>query len=153
MTTTFHFWDYLAAPNASVKTVQAKVRKGWKLCRVSQGFGAAGGAVNYEHALVGPAGELMKLSTRTAEAAGVPIETDVLALSMQVLLLKGVFKTDLAREAIRRGLASSSELEVRWNAELRRWMIRPEAAAEFAQWVPADAVPTHMFPSLLVQSA
>lgn len=148
----FHFWDFTEASTASVAAVQSKVRKGWRLCRVSQGFGAAGGTANYAHALVGPQGELLKASTRTVDAAGVAVEPGTLELSMQVLLLEGVFKTDLAREAQRRGLASSADLEVRWNVELRRWMIRPERAAEFAQWVPDGATPTHMFPSLEVQA-
>jgi len=143
----FHFWDFTGAKTASVATLQAKARKGWKLFRVSQGFGAAGGTANYEHALVGPARELLKASTRTVEAAGVP-EEGVLVLSMQVLLLPGVYKTDLTREASRRGLARAEDLGAQWNGERRSWMVRPEAAGDFAQWIPAGAQPVHMFPSM-----
>lgn len=143
-----HFWDYTEAKLASVATAKAKARKGWKLYRVSQGFGACGGTANYEHALVGPAGELLKLSTRTVTAAGIPVEPEVLELSMQVLLLEGVFKTDLTLEAARRGLARAEDLGARWNAERRCWMVRPEAAADFPRWIPAGAAPVPMFPSL-----
>ena len=144
----YHFWDYTEAKLASVATVQAKVRKGWKVYKVSQGFGAAAGAANYEHALVGPSGELFKLSTRTAEAAGVSVEPETLPLSMLVHVLVGVFKTDLTLEASLRGLARTEDLGARWNGERRCWMVRPEAAAEFARWIPEGAEPVTMFPSL-----
>ncbi|WP_157639872.1 hypothetical protein [Burkholderia ubonensis] len=148
----FHFWDYLDARTASVATVQAKVRKAWKLFRVSQGFGAAGGTANYEHALVGPAGELLKVSSRTVEAAGVVAEEGTLALSMLVLLLEGVYKTDLTAEALRRGLSRAEDLNARWNGELRRWMVRPDARDEFAKWLSPEAQPTHMYPSMQASS-
>lgn len=144
-----HFWDFTDAKTASVAAVQAKTRKGWKLLRVSQGFGAAGGTANYEHALVGPQGELLKVSTRTVQAAGVAEDAGELALSMQVVLLPGVVKTHLTVEAYRRGLPCAEDLGARWNGELRSWMVRPSAAAEFPAWVPADAESTHMFPSML----
>jgi hypothetical protein len=149
----FHFWDYLDAKTASVAIVQSKARKGWQLQRVSQGFGAAGGTASYSHALVGPAGELLKASTRTVDAAGVAESPDELQFSMQVLLLESVYKTDLTVEAIRRGLSRAEDLNARWNGELRRWMVRPEARADFAKWLPADAQPTHMFPSLQPKEA
>ena len=149
MTRQFHFWDYLDAKTASVATVQSKVRKGWKLYRVNQGFGAAGGTANYEHALVGPAGELLKASTRTVEAAGVSAETGTLDLSMLVRLFKeGVYKTHLTTEAIRRGLSGAQDLGAHWNWELRRWMVRPEEAANFIAWLEPNAQPTFMYPSL-----
>lgn len=144
----FHFWDFTDAKTASVATVQAKARKGWKLFRVSQGVGAAGGTAQYEHALVGPAGELLKVSTRTVGVADVFAEEGVLPLSMNVLLVPGIAKTHLTAEAGRRGLNRAEDLGARWNSERRSWMIRPDAAAGFAQWLPADAAPVHMFPSL-----
>lgn len=147
----FHFWDFLDARTASVATVQARARKGWRLYRVSQGFGACGGTASYAHALVSPSGEfgeMLKVSARTVDAAGVAVEKQTLDLSMQVLLLDGVYKTDLTVEATRRGLARAEDLNARWNGELRRWMIRPEARADFSRWLSADAQPSHMFPSL-----
>lgn len=145
----YHFWDFTDARTASVAAVQGKARKGWKLCRVSQGFGAAGGTANYEHALVGPEGELLKVSTRTAQAAGVAEEAGQLALSMQVVLLPGVVKVHLTVEAHNRGLARAEDLGAKWNGELRSWMVRPSAAADFPAWVPPGAESTHMFPSML----
>src|SRR5439155_1299637 len=143
-----HFWDYLDAKTASAATVTAKTRKGWKVFRVSQGFGAAGGTANYEHALVGPTGELLKVSTRTVAATEAPVEVAVLPVSMKVLLLPGIVKTHLTAEASRRGLSRAEDLGARWNPELRSWMVRPDAAANFAMWIPAGAQPVHMFPSL-----
>jgi len=145
----YHFWDFIDAKTASVATVQGKTRKGWKLYRVSQGFGAAGGTANYEHALVGPAGEMLKASTRTVQAAGLAEEAGRLVLSMQVVLLPGVAKTHLTVEAYSRGLARAEDLGARWNGELRSWMVRPTAAADFPAWVPAGTASTHMFPSML----
>jgi hypothetical protein len=146
----YHFWDFTDAKTTSLATLQAKSRKGWKLFRVSQGFGAAGGTANYEHALIGPAGEMLKASTRTVDAAGVAEEVSALPLSMDVLLLPGIVKTDLTVGAGRRGLARAraEDLGARWNGEFRSWMVRPSAAAEFANWLPPGAQPTHMFPSL-----
>lgn len=141
----FHFWDYLDSKTASVATVQAKARKGWKLFRVSQGFGAAGGTASYEHALVGPQCELFKVSTRTVASAGVSVQPDCLQLSMQVLLLEGAVKAQLTHEAYRRGLERFEDLGARWNAERRCWMVRPEAASDFSKWIPDDAVPVPMF--------
>jgi hypothetical protein len=149
----FHFFDFLDAKNASTSTVQAKANRGWKLFKVNHGFGAAGGTANYDHALVGPAGELLKVSERTVEAAGVALEDGVLPLNVLVLLLEGVYKTDLTMEAINRGLSSAEELGTRWNGESRRWMIRPEARANFAKWVPHDAKPTPMFSSMQTPEA
>lgn len=143
-----HFWDYSEAKTASVATVQSKSRKGWALYRVNHGFGALAGIANYEHALVGPNGELLKVSTRTVATAGVAEMPEVLALSMLVLLLEGVTKADLTLEASNRGLSRTSDLGAQWNVELRRWMVRPEQAADFAKWLPADAKPTFMFPSI-----
>jgi len=144
----FHFFDFLDAKNASTATVQAKVNRGWKLFKVNHGFGAAGGTANYDHALVGPAGELLKVSERTVAAAGVQPERDVLQLNVLVLLLDGVYKTDLTLEAASRGLPRAEDLGTRWNGESRRWMIRPEAHADFSKWVPRDAKPTPMFSSM-----
>ena len=144
----FHFWDFTDAKTASVATAQAKSRKGWKLFRVSQGFGAAGGTAQYEHALVGPEGEIFKVSTRTVAAADVHVDELVLPLSMNVLLLPGIAKTHLTAEAGRRGLNRAEDLGAKWNGERRSWMIRPEAASQFSQWIPADSAPVHMFPSL-----
>ncbi|WP_060059910.1 hypothetical protein [Burkholderia ubonensis] len=152
-TACFHYWDFLDAKHAAPSTVRSKVINGWKLYRVNQGFGAAGGTANYQHALVGPGGELMKVSERTVDAAGVEVEPEVLHLNVLVFLLDGVYKSDLTAEAIRRGLSSADDLNARWNGELRRWMVRPEARAEFAQWLSADAQPTHMFPSMPVPAS
>ncbi len=146
-----HFWEFLDCATASVATVQSKARKGWRLCLVSQGFGAAGGTASYHHALVGPAGELLKASGRTVEAAGVPVHPGPLVLSMAVLLLVGVRKDDLAREAANRGLARTEDLGARWNGERRCWMVRPESRESFKQWLASDAQPVPMFPSLEVR--
>jgi hypothetical protein len=144
-TANFHFCDFLDAKTASTSIVQSKVRNGWKLYRVNQSFGAAGGTASYEHALVGRAGELMKVSARTVASAGVTQEQGVLQLNVLVLLLEGVYKTDLTAEAVRRGLSRAEDLNARWNGELRRWMILPEARAEFAKWLAPNAKPTPMF--------
>ncbi len=143
-----HFWDFLDCATASVATVQAKARKGWRLCPVSQGFGAAGGTASYHHALVGPAGELLKVSGRTVAAAEVTVHPEALGLNMSVLLLAGVRKDDLVREAASRGLARTEDLGARWNGERRCWMVRPEARESFKQWVAPEAQPVPMFPSL-----
>lgn len=145
---THHFWDFTDAKLASVATAQAKARKGWKLYKVSQGFTACAGVASYEHALVGPAGELLKVSTRTVQAAGVPVEPYELALSMQVLLLKGVFKADLILEVARRGLAHTEDLGARWNGERRCWMVRPESRDQFAAWLSPEDQAVPMFEAL-----
>lgn len=145
----YHFWDYTEAKTASVATVRAKVRKGWKLYAVSQGFGAAGGVANYAHALRGPAGELLKLSTRTFSSAGVAVEPEVLPLSMLVVLLTGVFKSDLTLLAIQKGLDRAEDFGVRWNAERRTWMVRPEDATELPRWMTPSLCLVPMFPSLV----
>lgn len=143
----YHFWDFTDAKTISVAALQAKARTGWKLFQVNQGFGAAGGTANYEHALIGPAGEIMKASTRTVFAARVAPEGNRLPLNMQVLLLEGATKAALAVEAAHRQLAVE-DLGARWNGERRRWMIRPDAAGQFEKWVPTGSVPVQMFQNL-----
>lgn len=147
-TTSPHFWDYTHAKSASLSTVQAKARKGWKLHRVSQGFGSAGGAARYEHALVGPEGELLKVSLRTVEAAGLPVEPQVLALDLQVVLLQNVVKTQLFAETVRRGVKGINELGAYWSSEYRSWMARPDAVSNFPVWMFKDQQPVPMFPAL-----
>ena len=142
-----HFCDYLEAKSASLRTAQAKARKGWTLHKVSQGFGSAGGAASYEYALVGPEGELLKVSTRTVEAAGLPIEPQVLELGMQVVLLENVVKTQLFAETVRRGVKSINELGAYWSPEYFSWMVRPTAVADFPAWMFDDQQLVPMFPT------
>lgn len=143
-----HFWDYTNAKSASLSTAQAKARKGWKLHKVSQGYGAAGGVASFEYALVGPDGELLKVSTRIVAEAGLSVEPAMLELGMQVVLLENVVKTQLFAETVRRGLKCISELGAYWSAEYRSWMVRPDAVANFPAWMFADQQPVPMFPLL-----
>jgi len=143
-TKSHHFWDFLDAKLASVATVETKLRRGWKLYPVSQGFGATGGTANYDHALIGPKGEIFKVSNRTVVAAGVRAEPTVYQLDLNVFTLEGALKVDLQQEALRRGLAEVSDLGARWDSELRRWVVRPDAAASFRKWVSADAQPVSL---------
>lgn len=139
--TPHHFWDYADAKTATAYTAAGKMLKGWKLYAVSQGLCFEDNAYLYQHALVSPHAQLLRLSTRTVQALQVQPEKSLLSLNMLVLPLVGATKPQLLAWAKERGLSHPDELRVKWNADRQCWTIRPQDAKLFPQWVDTHQAP------------
>jgi hypothetical protein len=67
----FNLVQYLQASVSNVCDARRRMRDGWRRQSLALNSGLGSGAARYVHALVGPSGEIRRLTTVTAEQIGI----------------------------------------------------------------------------------